>query len=525
MILLWIIAILVLGGLLSWAFGRWSPNAPRWIAAAALGIDVVLVLSLFVSHSGEMSLSSGRAWLVELVRPWIPGFGISLHLALDGLSLLLVALSVFLGFLSVLTSWTEIKTKTGFFYFNLLWVLAGIIGVFSAVDLFLLYFFWELMLVPMYFLIGIWGHANRIYAAFKFFLFTQASGLALLISILALYFIHGTATGVYSFDYAQLLGTRLEPAAGLWLMIGFSLAFIVKIAGVPVHTWLPDAHAEAPTAGSIILAGLLLKTGAYGLLRFVLPFFPSALKVGAPVGMVLGVIGILYGAKLAFAQSDLKRLIAYTSVSHMGFVMLGIFALNSLALQGAVLQMICHGISTGALFMLAGVLQERIHTRDMRVMGGLWEKAPRLGAAGLIFALASLGLPGLGNFVAEFVTLFGSFRASVTLTVIASLGLIASTIYALSLVQRVFHGPRVREWSFSDLGGRELLIIGLLVIAIVWLGIYPQPVLNTAGGALTRIQEYASPDLGRLGPKESGAERIPGRLSPKSGARGRGGAL
>ncbi len=267
--------------------------------------------------------------------------------------------------MSVLVSWTEIQYQVGFFHFNLLWILAGIAGVFLAVDLFLFYFAWELMLIPMYFLIAIWGHEHRRYAAVKFFLFTQLSGLLMLIAILALYFAHHNATGVYTFEYGELLGTPLAPATEMWIMLGFFTAFAVKLPVVPLHTWLPDAHTEAPTAGSVILAGLLLKTGAYGMIRFVVPLFPHAAAPLRAGGHVLGVAGILYGAVLAFSQTDLKRLVACTSVSHLGFVLLGIFAWNSLALEGAVMTMIAHGISTGALFVIVGALQERIHTRDI----------------------------------------------------------------------------------------------------------------------------------------------------------------
>jgi NADH-quinone oxidoreductase subunit M len=336
------------------------------------------------------------------------------------------------------------------------------------------------MLVPMYFLIGIWGHGNRIYAAIKFFIFTQAGGLVMLAAILWLYFIHGRNTGVYTFDYLQLLGTAMGPQTAMLLMLGFFIAFAVKLPVVPLHSWLPDAHTEAPTAGSVVLAGLLLKTGAYGLLRFAVPLFPQAALDFAPVAMTLAVIGILYGAILAFAQTDFKRLVAYTSISHMGFVLLGIYAANELARQGAVIQILCHGISTGALFIIAGVLQERIHTRELNRMGGLWAVAPRMGAITLFFALASLGLPGLGNFIGEFLVLFGSYGASVPLTVLASLGLVVATVYSLWIIQRIFYGPNDHNLTFPDLSIREMAVMGMMIIAIVWLGLFPQPVLNTA---------------------------------------------
>ena len=493
MMLLWLIIILFAGGLASWLVGEKSKQLTRWIAVFAVGIDLLVILNFWIFNSTDLNLASNSTWLINLRYNWIPQFGISFHLAMDGLSLLMIVLTLFLGMLSIMISWNEIQERVGFFHFNLLWILAGIIGVFTALDLFLFYFFWEVMLIPMYFLIGIWGHENRIYAAYKFFIFTQASGLLMFLAILALYFIHGSQSGIYSFDYFDLLGTQLGSSAALWIMGGFMIAFVVKLPVVPFHNWLPDAHTEAPTAGSVILAGLLLKTGAYGLLRFVLPLFPQAAQTIAPYAMFLGVIGILYGAKLAYSQTDLKRLVAYTSVSHMGFVILGVFAFNQLALQGVVMQMITHGLSTGALFIIVGMLYERIHTRDINNMGGLWETVPRLGGVGLLFAMASLGLPGLGNFIAEMLTLFGSFQANVLMTVLATLGLVASTVYALRIVQRVFHGKKEKEWKVSDLGGREITIMASLTIAIVWLGLYPKPVLNTADGVLRNIKESVVP--------------------------------
>jgi NADH-quinone oxidoreductase subunit M len=364
--------------------------------------------------------------------------------------------------------------------------------VFLAVDLFLFYFAWELMLVPMYFLIAIWGHENRIYAAVKFFIFTQLSGLLMLIAILALYFVHHRTTGVYTFQYADLLGTTMPAGAEMWMMLGFFIAFAVKLPVFPLHTWLPDAHTEAPTAGSVILAGLLLKTGAYGMLRFVVPLFPNAAQAFAPVAMSLGVAGILYGAILALGQTDVKRLVAYTSVSHLGFVLVGIFVWDRLALQGVLMTMICHGISTGALFVLAGLLQERIHTREMDRMGGLWATAPRLSGAGLFFALASLGLPGLGDFVGEFLILIGTYRRSIVITVLATVGVLATTFYALRFVQRAFQGPNSNHWQIRDLVAREGIVMSVMIVVLLWLGLYPQPVLNMFEPALARLEQSAS---------------------------------
>ena len=492
MMLVWIIVIPLVAGMLAWLAARWSTQAPRWISLAAAALDLLLTLALWIRGGSLVATGAPSIWLAEVDWNWVPRFGIHFHLGVDGLSLLLLALTFFLGVMSVLCSWTEIQEHIGFFHLNLMWILAGIAGVFLALDLFLFYFAWELMLIPMYFLIAIWGHERRIYAAIKFLLFTQLSGLLMLIAILALYFMHYQATGVYTFQYGDLLGTPLTPVAERWIMLGFVLAFAVKLPVVPLHAWLPDAHAEAPTAGSVILASLLLKTGAYGLLRFVMPLFPNAAQEFTPIALVLAVIGIVYGAVMAFAQTDLKRLVAYTSVSHLGFVLLGIFSWNSLGLQGAVMTMICHGLSTGALFIMVGALQERTHTRDMDRMGGLWTTVPRLSGAALFFALASLGLPGLGDFVGEFLVLLGSYQISVGITVVAAVGILASTFYALRLVQRVFHGENTQRWQLPDLSPREGLIVAPMIVGLLWLGLYPQPVLNTFASAMHQLPRGAN---------------------------------
>ncbi len=482
----------MLGGALSYLSERLNPYAPRWVALLTTLTSFVLVIIFWLGHYHRFTLSPAPNWLEEFRLEWIPTFGISFHLAIDGLSLILLALTCFLGLLAVLCSWREIQERTGFFYFNLLWILAGVAGVFMAIDLFLFYFFWEIMLIPMYFLIGIWGGHKRVYAAYKFFIFTQASGLLMLLSILGLYYSHGQLTGHYTFNYTELLGTTFSDPRGFWLMMGFCIAFAVKLPLIPFHAWLPDAHSEAPTAGSLLLAGILLKTGAYGLLRFVLPIFPvQAMEIATPA-MWLGVTGVLYGAFLAFSQTDLKRLIAYTSVSHMGFVMMGLFAFNELALQGVVMQLITHAISTGALFLLAGMLKERLHTRDIGQMGGLWTRMPQLGTLGLVFALASLGLPGFGNFVAEFLILLGSFEAHRWHTVIAALGLVFSAVYSLRIVQKIFLGPQNRYGVLADFTHRERLMMGILAISIFWLGLFPQPVIHTARPAIVKLVELLS---------------------------------
>ena len=482
MMLVGFIAILLAGGLLAWAVGHRRPGLARWISLSATLIDLA-----WIAACRPLSPLPASPWILEFDRPWIPSFGIHFHLALDGLSWVLLLLTAFLGAISILASWKEIQARVGFFHFNLLWTLAGVTGVFLAVDLFLFYFFWELMLVPMYLLIGIWGHERRFYAATKFFLYTQAGGLLLLLGSLGLVYFHHRSTGQLTFDYTALLHTSLPFSSACWLMLAFFFAFAIKLPIFPLHTWLPDAHTEAPTAGSVILAGLLLKTGAYGLLRFAVPLFPSASRAFAPVFIFFGVVGVIYGAVLAFAQTDFKRLVAYTSVSHLGFVLIGIYTLNRVAIQGAVMQMICHGLSTGALFVLVGLLAERVHTREMDRLGGLWGVAPRMGALAMLFALASLGLPGLGNFIAEILILAGAYRVAPISAAAATAGLVLATIYSLQIMRRVFFGPNAQGWSFSDLSPRELLVLGSMAVLLVILGLFPQGVFQTLAPVLAGL--------------------------------------
>ncbi len=483
-LILWYVA----GALLAWLAGLWGKSWPRWISLFFAGAHLIAVLVIWAQVLAQGGAPAQGRWIFEINVPWMPTLGIGYHVAMDGLSLLLLVLTDVLGIMAVACSWAGIQERVGFFHLNLLWTLAALVGVFMALDLILFYFFFELMLVPLYFLIGIWGHERRTYATLKFFIFTQASGLFMLLGIIGLYFVHGQSTGVYSFDYSVLLGSSIPAGLGLLLMLGFFVAFAVKLPVVPFHPWLPDAHTEAPTAGSVFLAGLLLKVGAYGILRFLIPLFPQAARNFAPAGMILGVIGILYGALQAYGQTDLKRLVAYTSISHMGFVLLGAFSGNMWALQGAVVVILAHGISTGALFIIVGDLQDRIHTREIDRMGGLWATMPRMGGSAMLFALASLGLPGLGNFVGEFLVLIGVYRVSIPLAALAAVGFVVATVYSLWIIQRAFHGPNTHEWKLPDLNFRETAIMGTLIVIIVLLGVYPQPVLNTAQPALESVQ-------------------------------------
>ena len=505
MILVWLILIPFIGGLLCWQAERFlGRGVPRWIAlismALLFGLSAMLWMqgdySLQATSLQHLSLQTVGAqpqWQQEFRAEWIPRFGISIHLGLDGLSLLMCLLTGLLGVMAVACSWNEIQRNVGFFHLNLLWNIGGVIGVFLALDLFLFFFFWEMMLVPMYFLIALWGHnapdgKGRIYAANKFFIFTQASGLIMLLAILGLVLVNHQGTGAWSFDYEVLLKTSMAPALEFILMLGFFIAFAVKLPVVPFHSWLPDAHSQAPTAGSVDLAGILLKTAAYGLLRFGIPLFPHASATFAPVAMWLGVIGIIYGALMAFVQNDIKRLVAYTSVSHMGFVLVGIYSGSLIALQGVVVQMVAHGISAGALFILCGEVYERLHTRDMRKMGGLWSRLSTLPPVALFFTAASLGLPGLGNFVGEFLILLGAYKSAPLITIFAASGLVLAAIYSLIMMQRAFFGPAQSTERLPDLSMREISLMVTLMGILLYIGLYPQQILNTSLAAMTHVQ-------------------------------------
>ena len=507
-----LILLLLLGGLLAWQAERIHPNLPRWTALVTVTAALLYLLAAAPTEPGATMAGPhySGSWLLHLKLAWMPRFGIAFELAMDGLSLLLLVLTLLLGLIAIAASWSEIDFKPGLFQANVVWTLAGVCGVFLAVDLFLFFLFWEVMLIPMYLLIAIWGHENKTYAAMKFFIFTQASGLLMLLAIVVLAWQGLALTGQLSFSYFDLLGLSFDPRLGWWTMLGFFLAFTVKLPAFPFHTWLPDAHTQAPTAGSVLLAGILLKTGAYGLLRFCIPLFPDASQQFAPVAMGLGVAGIIYGAILAFAQSDFKRLVAYSSVSHMGFVLLGLYAWNALALQGAVMQMVAHGVSTAALFMLAGALQHRLHTRDMGRMGGLWHQAPRMGACAMFFALASLGLPGLGNFVAEFLVLLGLFSVQPWLAAAASLGLVTAAVYSLWMMQQAFQGAPDTRRNMADFDGREMLAMAAMMFALLWLGLHPQPVLDLAQPVLDSLRA-AAPFDNPVAALDTAAAAVPGR--------------
>jgi NADH-quinone oxidoreductase subunit M len=429
--------------------------------------------------------AAAPGFLLGSEASWIPQWSIGYVTGIDGISLWMVMLTTFLMPLGVLASWSITARVKPYFVFLLI-LETGMLGVFCALDLFLFYLFWEVTLIPMYFLIGIWGYGRRVYASMKFFLFTLVGSLLMLVAILFLYF---AATGNPTFDYRELLGTPLTLGTQRLLFLGFFASFAVKVPLFPLHTWLPDAHTEAPTAGSVMLAAVMLKMGVYGLIRFAIPLFPDAARELTPMVVALAIIGIVYGAAVAMMQKDLKRLIAYSSVAHLGFVVLGVFVGTSAGMSGGVLQMVNHGLSTGALFMLVGALYERRHTREIADFGGLARSVPVMAGIFLFVALSSIGLPGLNGFVGEFLILLGTFTAFSWWVIPAAFGIVLAAIYLLWAYQRVFQGPVTNEENSSivDLRWRELGMLAPVLALIVVIGMYPKPFLDRIGPAADRV--------------------------------------
>lgn len=496
-----LILIPFIAGFICWLVDKLDQHLPRYIAL--IGMLVTLVLTIVLWQTGTYNYELGAAtpsWAAEFKLPWIQTLGINIHLAVDGLSLLMVGLTALLGVLAVGCSWGEIQKNVGFFHLNLLWSLGGVIGVFLAIDLFLFFFFWEMMLVPIYFLIALWGHKgaegkSRVYAANKFFIYTQVAGLVMLIGILGLVTVGYTMTGEIRFDYNYLLGVANTldaqvPALAYAFMICLFIGFAVKLPVFPLHGWLPDAHAQAPTAGSVDLAGILIKTAAYGLLRFVIPFFPAASAQFADIAIILGLIGIFYGAWCAFQQTDMKRLLAYTSISHMGFVLLAIYAGNILTFQGLMIMMLAHGISSAALFIMCGQVYERVHTRDMRLMGGMRGQFPYLAFFLMFFVAALVGIPGLGNFIGEFLILMGAYAQFPAFTILAAISLVFAGLYGLILIHKALFGvPNEAQKQhythpLKDLNVREIALLLICAFGLLWLGLYPQSFLDVSNSSM-----------------------------------------
>jgi NADH-quinone oxidoreductase subunit M len=482
------------GALLLAAVPRRLPDVHR---AAGLGVTLLTLLisiPLWTGFDGDSA-----DFQFEEVYRWLPTLGVSFHVGIDGISLLLVLLTTFLTPIALGSAWNAIEDRTKEFVITMLLLETGMLGVFVSLDLFLFFVFWEAMLIPMYLIIGVWGGANRIYAAVKFVLYTMVGSALMLVAILALYYQHGSATGTYTFDLPTLARWVLPPGLAQNLMfLAFGLAFAIKVPLFPFHTWLPDAHVEAPTAGSVILAGVLLKMGTYGFLRFCLPLFPDASVKYAPLVFTLAVIGIVYGAWVSTVQPDLKKLVAYSSVSHLGFVMLGLFTLNQQGLVGGVIQMINHGLSTGALFLMVGMIYERRHTRLISEFGGLWKVIPAFSVLFLVVVLSSLGLPGLNGFVGEFLVLLGAFQVNGWLAAAATTGIIFAAVYLLWMYQRVVFGEvtHAENGRLVDLSLREWALLVPVLVFIVWIGVYPTAFTGkteaTIAALLAQVESKAS---------------------------------
>ncbi|GMT47640.1 MAG: NADH-quinone oxidoreductase subunit M [bacterium] len=463
-----VIFLPVFGGLLILLIGRNQESVVKWTALFFSTLTLVLSLPLFT----EFDKTTYMMQFVER-KPWIPAWGVEYYVGIDGISVLFVLLSALITILCVLISWNSVKIKVKEFYVSLLLIEGAMIGVFCSLDFFLFYIFWEAMLIPMYLIIGVWGGPRRVYAAIKFFLFTLVGSVFMLVGIIVLYLKTGT------FNIPELSQMTLPYNLQLWLFWAFFAAFAVKVPMFPLHTWLPDAHTEAPTAGSVILAAILIKMGAYGFLRFSLPFFPDAARAMTPVMLGLSVVAIIYGGLICFAQTDLKRLIAYSSVSHMGFVTLGIFALNSQGMEGGILYMINHGIVTGALFLCVGIVYSRTHSREIADYGGLAGVMPVYAGFFMLFTLASIGLPGLNGFVSEFLVILGGLKAKKLVGVLAATGIIISAGYMLWLYQRVFFNELNENIArIEPMGLREALPLLTLSVFVFWIGIYPDTFLS-----------------------------------------------
>jgi NADH-quinone oxidoreductase subunit M len=485
----------LLAGLLLLVVPRARVAFCRWWTLAAM------IAGLAASGAALSLMQRGTAGMQLVQRvPWIPSLGVDYFLGVDGISIYLVLLASLLGPLVVLSAWRAVGEKVREFHFLLLLLQTGILGAFLSLDLFLFYIFWELMLIPMYLLIGVWGGPRRVYAAIKFVLYTIAGSLLMLVAIVYLYLTYHAQTGTYTFDLLQLYGTELTGTQQGLLFAAFALAFSIKVPVFPLHTWLPDAHVEAPTAGSVILAGVLLKLGTYGFLRFALPLFPGAARAAQPLFLVLAVIGIVYGALVAMVQTDIKKLVAYSSVSHLGYCLLGLFAFNVSGFSGSLFQMINHGLSTGALFLLVGMVYERRHTREIADFGGLTQAVPWFATAFVVVTLSSIGLPGLNGFVGEFLVLVGAFGANRLAAAGATTGVVLGAVYLLWLVRRFLFGPLVHEENrkMPDLNPREITILLPIVLLIVYLGVHPGPFLRRMEPSLRTALSLSTPGPGRL---------------------------
>lgn len=479
MILVWILILPLLSGIVAWRLGEVNQRWARAAMTVALAVDTLLLIGLWRQHSGFSAAAGQTEWMAQFSAPWIPQLGIRFDLAMDGLALLMALLTCVTGLVVILTM-NRNRANPGLHALLLMTLITAMLGVFLAADLILFFVGYEVMLLPAYGLIVLYGDGDVRRAATRFFVFTQAAGLLMFIAILGLHVSHYQTTGEQTFAYSALVSAPLQQPIALLFLAGFFMAFAVKLPLVPFHTWQPEAYACAPPEASILFSAIMAKTAGYGLLRFVVPLFPEAVAHAAPWAMTLGVVTILYASWLAYGQTDLKRLIAYSSAGHLGYVVLGAFALNDLGTQGAIMLMVCHGISVTGLFLLADVIEQHTGTRDLERLGGLWQSAPRLGSIALFFALATLGLPGIGNFIGEFLVLVGAFQSYPVIAAIAVIGTVFAAAYSLRLMQRVFFGPQPVQTQPADIPAPAFSVCVVLIGLLVWLGLYPQPVLDAA---------------------------------------------
>lgn len=469
---------------------------PRYIALISIILTILIAIKIWFFRDLYISQTNHYPnWNYELILPWIPRFGIEFHLAIDSFSIIMIFLTFFLGIISILCAWNEIKRNEGFFYFNLMLVLTGVIGIFIAFDLFLFFFFWEVILVPMYFLIALWGNnkkdkTNAINSANKFFIYSQISGLIMLISILLLVFSYYHNTHILTFNYNLLLFNSIDSNIAYIIMFGFFVSFIIKMPIVPFHGWLSDFHAESAYCGAVDIVGVLLKTAPYALFRYCMTLFPNTIQALAPIAMFLGLFSIFYGSLLAFSQTNIKRLIAYASISHMGLILISIYSNSEIAFHGLVIQMVSNSLSTAALCILSGQIYKYFQTQNILEMGGFWSKIYWIPGFSLFFALSNLGLPGTGNFIGEFLILFGIFKTYSIVSIIAIISIIFSSIYSLYMIQRIYYGSCNKNYLMFSPNIKEFFVLIILILALFFLGLMPQKILNISKDTISSIYYF-----------------------------------
>lgn len=504
MLLSLLVIIPFFSGLFSFFSYKFNKNIPRWSALMGVFLTFLVMIQIFYQKNHCIFKSENYPiWDYQFIMPWISRFGIAFNIAIDGFSTVMIVFATFLSLIAIFASWGEIKKNEGFFYLNFMLVLTGVIGVFISFDLFLFFFFWEVTLLPMYFLILIWGQSDKnrssYFAANKFFIYGQISGLILLSSILLLVFSFYQNTNVLTFNYNLLISQSLNEYVEYIIMIGFFLAFAIKMPIVPFHGWLPDVHAESSYCGAVEIVGVLLKTAPYALLRYNLVLFPNATEKFSYIAIFLGLLSVFYGSWIAFSQTNIKRLIAYSSISHMGLILVAIYSNSALALQGLIVQILSNSISTSALCILSGQIYKRLKTQDIREMGGLWSYIYWIPGFSLFFALANLGLPGTGNFIGEFLILFGVFQIFPFASICATISIVFSSIYSLSMIQKIFYGPHhQKKLQMFFLNKRELWTIISLISMLIFIGVKPQKIINISYNSINSIQKEFNYSISKI---------------------------